>query len=337
MNNSIFIEHLKPKKIPDCRLWIRLTIIFLLIIASGISHWITPTSYGYFHVFHLVLRKLFIVPIVLAAIWFNIRGAVLATVLISLIYIPHGLVQWSGQTAENMNQIGEVITLWVIATISGIFIRKEKDALREVARTHEGSLTALVAALDAREHETELHSLRVRSYALRLAEELLLTEKDKTVLGQASLLHDIGKIGTPDDILLKRGSLDKKEWKIMRQHPGIGYTVVSSVPFLEEAADMVYSHHERFDGNGYPRGLKGNSIPLSARIFAVVDVFDALTKDRPYRKKLTCSEAREVIRGGSGTHFDPEVVDAFLKIEYSEWERIDKDLSDKLGRAFCPD
>ena len=157
--------------------WRRTITVSVLILVVGLSHWITPTSH-HLHAFHVIFRKLFVVPIVLAAIWFEIRGGLTVAVIISLIYIPHVLLQWSGQTAENINQAGEVVTLWVIAILSGIFVRIEKRALRDVAETHEGSLISLVAALDAREHDTELHSLRVREYAVRLAAELRLDDKE---------------------------------------------------------------------------------------------------------------------------------------------------------------
>jgi putative nucleotidyltransferase with HDIG domain len=300
-------------------------------LVVGLSHWITPTTHHYLHAFHVIFRKLFVVPIVLAAIWFEIRGSLLAAVIISGIYIPHIFLQWSGQTAENINQVGEMASLWIIAVLSGIFVKIEKNALREVAKTHEGTLISLVSALDAREHDTELHSLRVREYALRLAAELDLGAKEKEIIGKASLLHDIGKVGTPDHILLKKEALTRRERAVIQQHVDIGYRILRAVPFLNDAAEIVFSHHERYDGNGYPRGRKGEQIPLGARIFAVADVFDALTSDRPYRKKITCSEAREVIRKERERHFAPEVVDAFLRIPCAEWVQIDHHLSQRIA------
>ena len=310
---------------------VRLATISFLILILGAAHWITPTAPHYLHTFHVMFSKLFILPIVLSAIWFEITGAVLSTLVISIIYIPHVFLQWGGPFPENVNQLGEVVTIWVVAVLSGIFSRIEKGNLREIAQTYEGSLLAMVAALDAREHDTELHSLRVREYALRLGRELGLNKHQTQVLGQVALLHDIGKIGTPDDILLKPGRLDDKEWQIMKEHPQTGRKVLLSVPFLKDAAEAVYCHHEWYDGSGYPRGLRGEQIPLEARIFAVVDVFDALSSDRPYRKKWNFEQVKEEIVKGSGTHFDLEVVKAFMRISASEWGLIAKRVSERAA------
>ncbi len=314
--------------------WIHLTIVGVLILVVGASHWMTPTAPHYLHTLHVILRKLFVLPIVLAAIWFELSGAVMVAAIVSLIYVPHIFVQWGGQTAENINQLGEVVTIWVIAVVSGVFARIEKDALRDVAETHKGSLIALVAALDAREHETELHSLRVQAYALRLGREFGLSQPEMQVLGQASLLHDVGKIGTPDAILLKRGPLDDKEWRIMRDHPETGRRLLRSVPFLRDAAEVVRSHHERYDGSGYPRALCGEQIPLLSRVFAVADVFDALTSDRPYHRKITCEEAKEEIQKESGTYLDPQVVEVFLGISCSEWKNIEDQIAQRAQISY---
>lgn len=244
---------LAPHPPSDRHRQLRWAVILSLVLLSGLSHWIVPISEGWLHIVHLFFRKAFVVPIVLAAIWFELRGAVLASVLVTLFYAPHVLLQWPGQSAENMNQAGEVLTLWAIAGLSGMLVRAEKRALREVAETHEGSLVALVSALDAREHETGSHSLRVRACSLRLADELGLDERERAVLGQAALLHDVGKIGTPDEILLKPGPLDDEQWRIIREHPDAGFTIVNSVPFLRRAAEVIRCHHERYDGSGYPR------------------------------------------------------------------------------------
>lgn len=320
---------LRMYELNNARKIIRLAMIGILILIVGLSHWMTPVAQQNFHILHVILRKLFVLPIVLAAIWFDVYGAVAAVLIISIIYVPHIFLQWSGQPAENVNQVGEVLTIWVIAILSGIFSRNEKNALIKVAQTHEGSLIALVAALDAREHNTELHSLRVREYALRLGREFGLNKQQMQILGQGSLLHDIGKIGTPDDILLKPGRFDDKEWDIMKQHPETGRKLLFSVPFLRNATEMVYYHHEKYDGSGYPRGLKGEQIPIESRIFAVVDVFDALNSDRPYRKKLDYEKIKIEIIKESGKHFDPKVVDAFIKIPKSEWIRISRYIAER--------
>ena len=210
----------------------------------------------------------------------------------------------------------------MVAILSGVFVGFEKGALREVVRTHEGALIALVAALDAREHQTELHSIRVQAYSLRLGRELGIKPDQMHILEQASLLHDVGKIGTPDQVLLKPGPLTDEQWQVMHRHPEVGRNILRSVPFLKDAAEIVYAHHEKYDGTGYPQGLSGEQIPLAARIFSVVDVFDALTSDRPYYRKKSGDEARRQIEQDKGNHFDPKVVQAFLRIPLTEWKRI---------------
>lgn len=313
----------------------RILIIILLSLAVTLGHLLTP-RYEYLRIVHVVLRKLYFLPVVIAAIWFNLRGSILTGILVTSLYSLHIVFQWRGETFENINQIGEIVTIWVLAISSGIFVRIEKRALQDVAESHEGSLIALVAALDAREHDTELHSLRVRAYALRLGHEFGLDHEKTQILGQASLLHDVGKIGIPDGILLKPGPLDDEEWRVIRLHPEIGRRLLLSVPFLRDAAEIVYCHHERYDGSGYPRGLQGEQIPIESRIFAVVDVFDALVSDRPYHKKMSYEETKELIKQDSGKHFDPKIVEAFVQISASEWNRIEKHISERLAYITDP-
>jgi putative nucleotidyltransferase with HDIG domain len=184
------------------------------------------------------------------------------------------------------------------------------------------TLEALVLALDLREHETGFHSYRVTEYSLTLARKLGLPDKDLSILAKGALLHDIGKIGIPDSILLKPGKLTDEEWKIMKRHPTMGYELLKKIDFLEEAAEIVLSHHEHYNGEGYPRGLKGEKIPLGARIFSIVDALDAMTSNRPYRQALSFKEAIERIAKGSGSQFDPSIVRVFLSIPKEEWIEI---------------
>jgi putative nucleotidyltransferase with HDIG domain len=188
-------------------------------------------------------------------------------------------------------------------------------ALREIETAYASTLYALVAALDAREHETSDHSQRVVRYTLAIAEQLGVPVGQRADIARGALLHDIGKIGVPDAILLKAGALSTEEWSEMRRHPQTGYTILKSIPFLQVPAEILLSHHERFDGSGYPRGLQGDAIPLGARIFSVADTLDAITSDRPYRKGAPLATARAEIERCSGTQFDPRCVEAFLGIE----------------------
>ncbi len=191
-------------------------------------------------------------------------------------------------------------------------------ALREIETAYANTLAALVAALDAREHETSDHSQRVVRYTLAVARRLGIPERDVPDLSRGALLHDIGKIGVPDAILLKPGKLTADEWIEMRKHPQTGFTILQPIPFLTVPAQLVLTHQERIDGCGYPRGLVGDAIPIGARIFSIADTFDAITSNRPYRKGASVEAAREEIRRCAGLQFDRECADAFLSFSLDE-------------------
>jgi putative nucleotidyltransferase with HDIG domain len=194
--------------------------------------------------------------------------------------------------------------------------------LASPASATESTLRALVAALDAREHETEAHSRRVGDYALHLAGVMGVAPRPRDEIRKGALLHDIGKIGISDRILLKPGKLTAEEWTEMRKHPEIGYWILTGSRELRTASEIVIAHHERWDGDGYPNRLCGNDIPLGARIFSVVDTFDALTSNRPYHRSESYEFARKEIEKNSGTQFDPEVVEHFLRVLPAVWQDI---------------
>lgn len=196
--------------------------------------------------------------------------------------------------------------------------------LEALYRNYRATLRALAGALEARDVESAGHSDRVVAYSLRLARELDLSHKDLIALEQGALLHDIGKIGVRDSILLKRGALTGAEWEEMRKHIAYGLRIIDGIDFLSGAAPVVGQHHEKYDGSGYPSGFAGDRIHINARIFAVADAFDAITSDRPYRAASSYAEARREIISSSGSHFDPAVVEAFLAVRKSEWDEIRK-------------
>ncbi len=204
------------------------------------------------------------------------------------------------------------------------------SALKALECERDMTLEALVKALDARESETRCHSLRVQGYAVRLARACGIDGQQLEEIARGALLHDIGKIGISDTILLKPGKLSDDEWVEMRKHPKLGYDILKGINFLDGAAELVLRHHERWNGSGYPGALKEDSIPFGARIFGVVDSFDAMTSDRPYRRALTYEYARDEILRLSGVLYDPRVVEAFLAIPRFEWDQISK-LSAGLG------
>ena len=195
-------------------------------------------------------------------------------------------------------------------------------ALNALHSNYRATLRALAGTLEARDFETRGHSDRVVAHCVRLGQEMELSEADLFGLEQGALLHDIGKIGVPDAILLKPGPLTDEEWLQMRQHVHHGLRIISGIDFLSGARPVVGQHHEKFDGSGYPNGLSGAAIHINARIFAIADAYDAITNDRPYRAAMGYATAREQIVMGSGSHFDPKVVAAFLRISEQEWTRI---------------
>jgi putative nucleotidyltransferase with HDIG domain len=223
---------------------------------------------------------------------------------------------------EQANQLGELAGFWVIGLLPGWLFDRQRSLLLDLANANEETLLGLVAALDLRERNTRLHSQRVREYTELIADRLGVDEKTKREIGFGALLHDVGKIAVPDHILLKPGKLTDQEWDEMRKHPDAGYRIVKRIGFLRDAAEIVYAHHEQFDGRGYPRGLKGEIIPIGARMFMVADVYDALTSERPYRSPMTYEEATAEIRRLSGSHFDPVVVDTFMGITPDQLEEI---------------
>ncbi len=193
-----------------------------------------------------------------------------------------------------------------------LFLSLERSSVN-LLQAYDATIEGWAHALDLKDEETEDHSRRVTEMTVAIARKMNIKDEELAHLRRGALLHDIGKMGIPDSILLKPGKLDDDEWVIMKKHPVYAYEMLAPVDYLKPALDIPYCHHEKFDGTGYPRGLKGKAIPLAARIFAVVDVYDALTSDRPYRKAWSREKTLKHIREESGKHFDPQVVEAFLK------------------------
>jgi putative nucleotidyltransferase with HDIG domain len=210
-----------------------------------------------------------------------------------------------------------------------------REALDVLQHTYHSTLLALGTALDSRETDNEGHSLRVTLYALRIARQLNMAGRELQVLEQGALLHDIGKLGVPDGLLRKNADLTSDEWEVMKKHPEIGFRILSGISFLVDAAQLVLQHHERYDGTGYPRRLKGDEIQLGARVFAAADVYDAMVTDHPYQAAKSAEQAREAIRGLGGTQLDPRVVEAFLGVETGEWTAIRTTVRDRLRGGFA--
>ncbi len=277
-------------------------VITLIVIISG-SILDSPFLYLYY------------MTILEAAARLNLRQAVAASVVITgiiiLLYIHAGFAEVL-QTIQF--RLGAFIAGgFFLALFLGMLVQEHNTSQQRLT-TYDVTLEGLSRALDLRDKETEGHSQRVTELAVRLARAMGVPKRDVTQIRWGALLHDIGKMGIPDAILLKPARLTDDEWEIMRRHPVYAYQLLSPMPYLRPLLDIPYCHHEKWDGTGYPRGLKGEDIPLTARIFAVADVWDALRSDRPYRPAWTAHKAREYIRDQAGTHFDPKVVDVFLQL-----------------------
>jgi putative nucleotidyltransferase with HDIG domain len=203
-------------------------------------------------------------------------------------------------------------------------------AFEQLEQSYDDTLEALGSALDLKDAETEGHCQRVTAFCISIAKSMPVPDGYLPILARAAFLHDIGKMAIPDGILRKPGPLNDDEKQIMRKHCEIGYNMLIRIPFLRDAAEIVLAHQEFFDGSGYPRGLKGEQIPLGARIFTIADSLDAMISDRPYRRALPMSHAREEVKRCSGSQFDPQVVDVFMSIPEQHW----LELRENLGSPF---
>ncbi|HET9304427.1 MAG TPA: HD domain-containing phosphohydrolase [Candidatus Sulfotelmatobacter sp.] len=206
-------------------------------------------------------------------------------------------------------------------------------AIANLERSYDITLEALGDALDLKDAETEGHSKRVTAFTMAIAKNMGLPSEQIAVIARGAFLHDFGKMAIPDAILRKPGKLTKEEMDIMKEHAYLGYQMLKKIPFLAEASEIVYTHQEKWDGTGYPRHLKGEEIPLGARIFSVADTLDAITSDRPYRPAQSLAAAREEIMKWSGKQFDPEVVKVFLDMPDVIFEDLRKDLDRQSYRA----
>ena len=207
-----------------------------------------------------------------------------------------------------------------------------RQAMEDLEHSYDVTLEALGDALDLKDSETEGHSKRVTAYTIALARAMGISPAEIKVIARGAFLHDIGKMAIPDDILRKPGPLTPEEQAVMREHCTRGFHILRKIPFLSEAAEIVFAHQEHFDGSGYPTGLRGGEIPVGARIFAVADTIDAITSDRPYRKARSFDVARQEILRCSGTKFDPTVVEVFLKIPNELWHELRSEITGQNRR-----
>jgi putative nucleotidyltransferase with HDIG domain len=211
-----------------------------------------------------------------------------------------------------------------------------RQAMTDLERSYDITLEALGDALDLKDAETEGHSKRVTAFTIAIARATGLSGEKIRVIARGAFLHDIGKMAIPDAILRKPGALTETETEIMREHCFRGYQMLKKIPFLSEAAEIVYSHQERFDGTGYPRRLSGQNIPMGARIFSIADTLDAITSDRPYRAAQSIQVAREEVERFSGRQFDPSVVRVFMNMPDTIWEDLRKEINSQIDHFTYP-
>jgi putative nucleotidyltransferase with HDIG domain len=303
----------------------RIVATAILLVAVSVALFTVPEQSSQWIGSREIIRKLYLLPILLSAMWFGARGAASSTALATLVCGGLAGNDWPVQVSSQIERVGEVAVFWLVGGLSASFFEQQKRFIGKIEVANDNTLMALASALDVREHNTGVHSQRVADYMLRLAREAGIRNKDTLdVFWRGALLHDVGKIGIPDKVLLKPGPLSEEEWAVMRRHPDVGAGMLRKIEFLRGPSEIVLSHHEWYDGTGYPKKLKGAQIPFGARLFAVIDVYDALTTDRAYHTARSHTDALTKIREKSDTHFDPGVVAAFAKIPFEELREIAK-------------
>ncbi len=296
---------------------------FVLTAAITVFLYSLPEQSPSWHQSRDLVRKLYFIPILLSAAWFGGPGAAASTAVVTGICGVSVVLAWPEDLSVRVGQMGDLGVFWLVGGLAANFFEQQRIHLRNMQEANDNTLAALASALDVREHRTAVHSWRVAEYTLRLAAEMGIDDPEElAVIGKGALLHDVGKIGVPDSILLKPGPLSAGEWEVMRGHPEVGTRMLRKIEFLRGPMEIVHCHHERYDGTGYPRGLKGEEIPLGARLFAVIDVYDALTSVRPYHDAATHAAVLGALREGAGKQFDPSVVAAFERVPAGEWEAI---------------
>ncbi len=304
---------------------VRIVAAAILLVAISVVLFSLPEKSSGWIGSREIIRKFYFLPILLSAMWFGVRGAASSTAFATLVCGVLAGNDWPAEVSSQVGRVGEVAVFWLVGGLSASIFEQQKRFIGKIEVANDNTLIALASALDVREHNTGVHSQRVADYMLRLAREAGVREKDTLDdFWRGALLHDVGKIGIPDKVLLKPGPLSEEEWAVMRNHPEVGAGMLRKIEFLRGPSKIVLSHHERYDGTGYPGKLKGAQIPLGARFFAVIDVYDALTTDRAYHTARSHTDALTKIREKSDTHFDPAVVAAFAKIPFEDLREIAK-------------
>ena len=260
----------------------------------------------------IIYSYLYYIPIVFGAFFYGIAGGVMVSSFAGLTYSI--FVSASGIPYNNSELFPGIASFILVGLLTGLLSSRLEKKVKQVPELYMGVVRSLALAVDEKDHYTRTHSENVTKYAVAIAKELGLARKEIQKIRRAAQLHDIGKIGIHDYILNKKSKLTAEEWTEIKLHPSKGAKILEPLNFLEETIGIIRHHHERHDGKGYPDNKEGDAIPLGARIIAVVDSFDAMTSDRPYRKAMGKKEAVKQLKKNSGSQFDPHAVEAFLRL-----------------------
>ena len=279
--------------------------LFHRVLATGTTTVVATWKADYGRVFCMDIEE---APMSIVCVPMTLRNKVTGVIAV----LRHSTSE--GFSGTEVRMLEELAAQSAMAVEQANLFAKVRAYASELELTYDTTLKALSAALDAKDAATEGHSERVANLTTAIAREINVPEEKLVDIERGALLHDVGKIGVPDAVLRKPRTLSRREWQAMQRHPLLAGILVSKIGFLEGALPILLYHHERFDGKGYPFGLEGDRIPLEARIFAVVDAYDAMTSDRPYRKAVGHAEAIQEIVAHSGTQFDPAIVEAFLRV-----------------------
>ena len=286
----------------------------ILVAVSGLTGAHFQVAHGThgLHEIHIFLGGMYLIPIIAAALWFGLRGAFATTLLISLAYSAHIRLSWPDQPMENANQFAMIVVYWVVGTVAGVLVNlEERERERRLRAEREiviEGIAGLSNALRFRDEYTRTHSEHVSRLAVQIGQRLGLSEERLDLVRLAGLVHDVGKIGIRDDVLLKPHDLSEEELALIKQHPAIAAEILRPIRGAKEIADIVLAHHECPDGSGYPRGCKSEETPVGARIVRVADVFASLVEERPYKHAMDVKRAMEIIEELSGTKLDVEGV-----------------------------
>ncbi|MBI5119113.1 HD domain-containing protein [Candidatus Poribacteria bacterium] len=291
------------------------------VVISAV-HYTTQTEDPGVRFVHVIFQDLYLVPIVFSAYWFGLIGGLLSATLAIVFYLPHVSFQWLGGPMDKADQLGAMAVFALVGLAAGFLSSMEKRARLQTERVEARSqrravataITALERALKAKDEYTRAHSERVADVAVALARRIGLDEADCEEVWLAALMHDVGKIGVRDDVLLKPDSLTGEEWETIKKHPNIAEEILKPIKGIGGVVSIVRSHHENFDGTGYPQGLKRDEIPLGAQVLAVADTFSALTDDRAYHKHEEAAKALDTMETMSGKKLNPEILEVFKRM-----------------------